>query len=102
MAVKDIAHDFQEAVRLHQQGRLDSAQRQYLRILAVQPRHFDARHLLGLVRLHQGYPADAAREIRAALDINPHFPVAWLNLAASLEHLGKPAEALASYDRAIA
>jgi protein O-GlcNAc transferase len=101
-ATKGLAQQFQEAVRLHQQGRLDSAQRQYRKILAVQPKHFDARHLLGLVRLHQGFPADAAKEITAALDINPSFPFAWVNLAASFEHLGNADGALASYDRAIA
>ena len=94
MANKGLAQDFQDAVRLHQQGRLDLAQRQYRKVLAVQPKHIDARHLLGLVRLQQGYPADAVKEIKAALEINPSFPFAWLTLGASLEQFGCSAIAL--------
>lgn len=37
----------QQAVQLHQQGRLDQAEHHYKGILAAQPNHFDAKHLLG-------------------------------------------------------
>ena len=43
----------QQAVALHQAGRLVEARAVYQRILMAQPRHADALHLLGVIRAQQ-------------------------------------------------
>src|SRR5262245_9703521 len=91
-----------EAVQLHQQGGLDQAERHYKVILAAQPNHFDAKHLLGLVRYQRGRNAEALDQISAALRLQPNSVTALLNLGAVLRMLGRPEEALASQDKALA
>ena len=40
---------FQQGLALHQKGQLARAQEIYRQVLKVQPRHFDALHLLGVI-----------------------------------------------------
>jgi tetratricopeptide (TPR) repeat protein len=96
------ADRLQQGVRLHQQGQYDQAALHYAAILAVHPAHFDATHLLGVVRLQQGRASEASENIQAALKINPRSAEAWSNLGIAFANLGRAAEALASYDKALA
>ncbi|HYC63283.1 MAG TPA: tetratricopeptide repeat protein, partial [Reyranellaceae bacterium] len=57
--------DFQQAMTLHRQGRLAEAEPLYRAILAREPRHFGANHLLGLLRFGQGDLAAALGQIEA-------------------------------------
>jgi predicted TPR repeat methyltransferase len=91
----------QQAVQLHQQGRLDAAAALYRRVLDGAPRQFDALHLLGVIERQRGDPARAAELIGAALRIDPRQARAHCNLGAALQDLERPAEALASYDAAL-
>ena len=43
-----------QAVALHQQGRVAEAERLYRQVLNASPDHFDGRHLLGMLRSQQG------------------------------------------------
>src|SRR5262249_55335060 len=79
----------EEAVQLHQQGRFDEAEQRYQSILMVQPHHFDAKHLLGLLRYQQGRNVEALEHISAALQLKPNFAAALLNLGAVLRKLGR-------------
>ncbi len=60
----------QEAVALHQQGRLREAEKLYARVLKAAPDNFDALHLLGLVKAQAGQMGEAYRLMSAALKIN--------------------------------
>jgi tetratricopeptide (TPR) repeat protein len=93
---------FQQALQLHQQGRLDRAEHHYKAILAAQPNHFDAKHLLGVLRYQQGRNQEALEHISAALKLNPNSAAALSNFGLVLEKLGRSADALASYDKALA
>ena len=64
----DIPAILRDAMGFHRQGVLDEAQRRYEDILAIQPNHFDARHLLGVIRFQQGRHDEALEIIRAALN----------------------------------
>lgn len=92
----------QQALRLHQEGQCDQAALHCAAILAAQPNHFDAMHLLGIVRLRQGRSAEARDRIQAALKVNPRSAEALANLGIAFGNLDRPAEAVASYDKALA
>ena len=93
---------FGQAVALHQAGRLAEAEPLYRLVLQAQPRHFDSLHLLGVIHYQHGAYQEAARQIEAALKINPAAAAAHNNLGNALKDLGRTKDALASYDRAVA
>jgi predicted TPR repeat methyltransferase len=99
-----VTHDalLQQAVRLHQQGKLDAAAALYRQVLAGSARQFDALHLLGVIARQQGRAGEAATLIAQALSVDPTQARAHCNLGAALQDLGEPAAALVSYDAALA
>jgi len=90
-----------QAVRQHQQGRLDAAQALYRRVLDADPRQFDALHLLGVIERQHGRPGQAVELIGQALAVDPRQARAHSNLGAALADLGRADAALASYDEAL-
>jgi tetratricopeptide (TPR) repeat protein len=89
------------AVKHHQAGQLAQAEQIYRQVLAVDPRQFDAWHLLGLVLHQAGQSDEGVRHIREALRLNPDFPEAHYNLGNVLRDLRRPAEAAACYQQAL-
>lgn len=87
---------------LHQQGQLDEARACYLQVLTLQPRHFDATHLLGVVAAQTRNFAEALALFDKAVGINAQHAFAFNNRGNVLRDLGRPAAAIASYDQAIA
>jgi protein O-GlcNAc transferase len=98
----NLSQALQQALQSHQQGRLDHAAQRYLAILDARPDHFDARHLLGILRSQQGRDAEALDHIGAALKLRPESAAAWSNLALVQGKLGKASEALSSLEKALA
>jgi len=97
-----LNHMLQQALTLHQAGRLSEARTIYNQILLSEPNHFDALHLLGVIA-HQEDEYDIAVElIQKALKSVPDFAPAYSNLGAALKDQGKLDEAVASYRQAIA
>ena len=92
----------QRALALHRGRRFEDAERIYRQILAEQPRHFDALHLVGLVQYETGRWDAAVESIRAAIAVRPDFAPAFANLGLALQKLQRSEEALASHDRALA
>jgi tetratricopeptide (TPR) repeat protein len=92
----------QEAVALHQQGRLREAEKLYARVLKAAPDHFDAMHLCGLAKAQAGQMGEAYRLMAGALKLNPQAGDAWMNLANVLHALKRDAEALDCLDKALA
>jgi protein O-GlcNAc transferase len=97
----DLAPMLAQAVEYHQAGNLESAQAIYSKILAEVPDHFDALHLLGVLRHQQGHHEDACALMTTAIAVNPQSVDALCNLGIVLQDLGRHAEALAIYDRAL-
>lgn len=93
---------FQDAVAMHQQGQLVSAQMLYESVLHKQPRNADALHLLGLIALQVKDYHKAADSIAKAIKANPSNAVYYLNQGIALKELHQFDAAVASYDRAIA
>ena len=98
----NIAQALQEAVNLHQQGRLREAEKLYARVLKAAPENFNALHLLGLIKAQNGQMGDAYRLMSAALKINPNAPDALINFANVLHALKRDSEALDCLDKALA
>ena len=91
-----------DALALHQQGRLDEAEKLYTRVLKAQRDNFDALHLLGMLNHQRGKAGEAYRLITAALKSQPRSPDALSNLALVLHTLKRDTEALAALDNALA
>jgi tetratricopeptide (TPR) repeat protein len=84
----------QAAVRQHQLGRLQDAGRMYQNILARNPNHADALHLLGVVAHQLGHQQQAAELISRAIALEP-------GIAAYHANLGEVWRTLGQLDRAI-
>jgi len=98
----DLTAALQQAIGLHQQGRLPEAANIYEQILNLQPRHFDALQLLGAIANHYGKFDHGARLIGDALAINPHHAPSLYNHGSALLGLQRYDEALARFDQAVA
>ena len=98
----NLPQTMQDAVSLHQQGRLREAEKLYARVLKAAPDHFDALHLLGLAKAQGGEMHEAFRLMSAALKINPKVPDVLMNFANVLHALKRDAEALDCLDKALA
>ena len=92
----------QEAVDFHQRGRFREAEQLYQAVLQAQPDHFDALHLLGILRAQQGSTEAAVKLITLALEQNPRVAEAHSNLGNALQALGRYDEAISSYEKALA
>jgi protein O-GlcNAc transferase len=90
------------AVALHQGGRLDEALALYRQILRLEPKHFDALHLSGVIACQTGDPARAVALIGQALALRTDHAEAHSNLANAQRELGRFEDAVASCERAIA
>ena len=101
-AAIDLDGMLRDAAALHRAGRLAEAEPLYLAILHEVPAHFDALHLIGVVRQQQGRDAEAIAFIDRALALRPDNAAALSNRALSLRALGRAHEALACCDRALA
>jgi tetratricopeptide (TPR) repeat protein len=98
----NLAQALAQAVALHRQGDLAQAEKIYTRIIKARRDHFDALHLLGLLKHQAGKTGEAYRLIGAALAVNPRSADARSNLGLVLHGLKRDADALASFEAALA
>jgi len=96
-----IPQAFQLALQHHQTGRLADAEALYRQILAVQPNHADALHLLGVIAQQVGRHELAIESIRKAIVIDPNNFLAHSNLGETYRTMGQLDEAIASHRRAL-
>ena len=93
---------FKQGLSLHQQGNFAQALEIYRKVLELQPVHFDALHLLGVVYLQLNEPKQAIDLIGRAIEINPGLPATHNHRGIALAGLMRCEEAVKSYDKAIA
>ena len=89
------------AIALQRAGHLQPAEQIYLEVLKRNKRHFDALHLLGVIRRQQGRNVEALDLILSALKRNPQAVDALSTCGLVLYALGRQAEAIKYYDRAL-
>ena len=95
-----IAESLALAVEHHQAGRLHAAEQLYRQILALQPHHADAWHLLGVINAQTGHHQLAVECIYRALAVRPDWAEAQANLGNALREQGKLDEAVPFLQRA--
>ena len=100
-AQTQIATLTQQGIALHQQGNFPEAQVIYEQVLLMQPNHFDALQLLGVLFAQVKKYPQAVEFLSKALEINPNHAGAYSNRGIALKELKQFDEALASYDQAI-
>jgi predicted O-linked N-acetylglucosamine transferase (SPINDLY family) len=96
------AAEVEHAVETYERGRIDAAEVTCQRVLARNPRHAPALHLLGLIAERRGDQQQAAVRIQSAIAIDPAVGLYHFNLGNALRELGRNEDALASYARAVA
>jgi len=89
-----------QALALHQAGRLDEAEPLYRQVLQQMPGQFDATHMLGVLSLQQGDLAAAETLILQALASKPRDAAALNNLGTALLRQRRLDEARELFERA--
>ena len=92
----------QEGTAHHHQGDLIRAKKIYEKILSIEPNHFDALQLLGILLAQTKNYLEAVELFSKALKINPKHPRTLNNLGIALKELKRLEEALANFDQAVA
>jgi tetratricopeptide (TPR) repeat protein len=93
---------FNEGLALYRRGQLAQAQAIFQQILVLQPRHFDALYMLGMLAGQTGNSAQAVEWIDRAIEINPNYASAYSNRGNAFKDLKQHLAAIDSYDKAIA
>src|SRR5665647_377762 len=93
---------FREGLRLQNLGQLEQAHAIYLQVLGLQPRHFDALHMLGVIAGRTGNPTRAIELISKAIEVNPSVAAAYANRGNALSALKQHQAAIESYGKALA
>jgi predicted O-linked N-acetylglucosamine transferase (SPINDLY family) len=92
----------EEAVALHQAGRLAEASAVYRAVLARTPHHPEALHLFGLLRIASGEFAAGVASIRKAIAVRPNDPLFHANLGLAYLRAEHYADAVPTLRRAVA
>jgi predicted O-linked N-acetylglucosamine transferase (SPINDLY family) len=93
---------FKRSLALHRQNRLAEARDLCLQALKLQPRYFNALHLLGIIELQTDHPQRAIEALNKAILINPANAAAHQDQGNGYYLLTRYETAAASYAKAIA
>ena len=100
-AMATIPEAFAIAMQHHQSGRLQAAEQLYRKILAVEPNHADALHLLGVIAFQAGKHELAIEYIGRAVRVRGDAVYFHNNLGEAYRALHRIPEAVACYRRAL-
>lgn len=90
-----------EAAQRHQKGEVAHAEVLYRRVLELDPRHFDALHMLAVVAYQTNQMVDALQLFEDARNLNPKDVSMLVNYGAALRKFNRREEAVAIYDEAL-
>ena len=100
-APPDLQAMFIAAFQHHQAGRLREAEALYRQVLAIDSRHADSLHLLGVLAVQTGHHGAGADLIGQAIAVNPRIDSYHSNLGVALKGQGRLDEAVTCYRRAL-
>jgi tetratricopeptide (TPR) repeat protein len=90
-----------QAVAFHQQGQLLKAQALYEEVIKVEPTHFQALYLLGMVAAQTNNLPKAVDLISQSIALKSDYAEAYCNLGNVLQGLGQLESAIINYEHAI-
>ena len=96
-----VAEHLAQATRLHQGGELNRAKSLYQNMLAEQPKHPDALHLLGVIALQQQQAQHAIDLMDRAIALAPERCDFISNRGLAWQVLGQQQHALLDFERAV-
>jgi tetratricopeptide (TPR) repeat protein len=99
--LEGVGDVFTRALQLYQQGALKRADAGLTKLLQIDPAHFDALHLKGVIASRLGQSERAVELIRSAIGRNATVAAAHRHLGNALRDLGRLEEAVDSYTKAI-
>ena len=100
--VSSVVRRLSAAARRHYQaGRLVEAERQYRQILAIDSRHADSLHFVGIIAYRTGRHPEAINAISQAIALRDDVPSYYNNLGLVLQDSGRLDDAAAQYRRAL-
>jgi len=99
--MNDVSPQLQDAIAHHQANRLSEAAEGYRVILADDPDHADALHLLGLISFQQGQLDEALGGIDQAIAIDGEVAMYHANRGRILKAVGKNEAAAEAFGRAL-
>lgn len=92
---------FAQAMQFHQAGRVVEAEQLYRRVIAANPHHADAYHMLGLLAYQCGQADAGIQLLRQAIEIKPGNAAFHSNLGNMFAQLNRATDAIAACRRAI-
>jgi protein O-GlcNAc transferase len=100
---EDVSADtaFEQAGRLHTEGKFDEAEQLYRAILECYPHHFGSLHNLGILCFQRGRYDDTVTLAREVVRLKPELAVPHNTLGVALRHLGRLNEAEAACREAL-
>ena len=96
-----LQSQFESGLKHHKAGNLQKARQFYLKVLKSNPRHNDARHMLGLLANQNGDFTTAIKHLSLALDDNRDSPALLTNFGNALQANGRLEEAIQAFQNAI-
>lgn len=97
----EVAALMERALSLHVQGEFEQAKQVYDYVLFLQPEHFDALHLSGVIAVQNNNPELAVNLLDKAIKVNPNNAAAYSNRGVAFKNLNRLEEAVLNYDKAI-
>jgi protein O-GlcNAc transferase len=97
-----LSPDLQQALKLHQTGRLQEAEAIYRRVFAQQPDHPVVPHLLGVLTAQTGRRAEAYELLRKATELQPRNAEVFNDIGSLTAMQGRLSEAETWLRKAIA
>lgn len=93
---------FEQGVQAQKSGRLSEAEAIYRRIIANDPRNFDALHMLAIVCSEQGKIEEAEHTFKKAAAIDQKFPPFFHNFGLHYSRQKQYVKAVLQFDKALA
>ncbi|MEA5478436.1 tetratricopeptide repeat protein [Pseudanabaena galeata UHCC 0370] len=90
----------QDAIRLAQKGKLDSAIACWQAAISLHPEYIDAYYNMGIAQVEVGNLEDAIASFQTTIELDPNHANALYNLGLALSRENKLDEAITAYDRA--
>lgn len=100
---KTLSHSevLKKAMRLHQEGHLEEAEKVYRKLITVSAVQPDALNFLGILTHQTGRSEESIKLLERSIQLTPNYTDAYNNLGNVYKELGRLKEARAAYDNCL-